>query len=120
MKKNKAKRLADPLSSFRSTRVQTMHEKVTRHEELAAQMVGGKRHAGSGASVHCKSDASSDVWQIECKQTEKASMSIKVEWLEKIQHEASMKQKWPMMSLRFQEEDWVMIPKWVFEKGNWE
>ena len=118
-KKIKAKRAADPLSSFRCVTVQSMHEKVTKQEEQSAAMVNGKRHAGSGASRHCKSDASSEIWQIECKQTEKQSLSIKLEWLEKIQTEASNKGKWPMLCLRMKE-DWVMIPKWVFEKGSWE
>lgn len=119
-KKTQAKRAADPLSSFRSVSMQTMHDKVTKQEEQSAAMVGGKRHAGSGASRHCKSDASSEIWQIECKQTEKESMSIKLDWLKKIQIEASNKQKWAMMCIKIQDEDWVMVPKWIFEKGNWE
>lgn len=121
-KRTEKKRLADPLSSFRSIRKQTPHLKVKNQEEESAAMVGGSRHAGSGASRYCKSDASSDEWQIECKQTEKQSMSLKTEWLEKIQHEAAGKGKMPMMHLRFTgmakdiPEDWIMIPKWVFER----
>lgn len=118
MKKNK--RSADPLASFRSVSVQSLQKKVLAQEEKAAAMVGGKRHAGSGSSRYCKSDASSDRWQIECKQTEKESLGVKLEWLEKIAREAVNKQKWPMLCVKIQAEDWVMIPKWIFEKGKWD
>ena len=116
--KKKIQRLNNPLSSYRTVSVQKMHEKVKQQEVQAAELVGGRAHGGSGASMYCKSDASSDVWQVECKQTGKLSLSIKTEWLKKIEREAEAKSKWPMMHFRFEEmpTDWIMVPRWVFEK----
>jgi hypothetical protein len=123
--RNKTKRLNDPLQSFRTVSVQSMHKNVIKQEEQAAAMVGGKRHSGSGSKIGHKSDASGEQWQVECKQTEKNSLVLKLEWLTKIQREAAAKNKWPMMHLRIESEadvpsDWIMIPKWLFEKANWE
>jgi hypothetical protein len=120
MKKDKTK---DPLYSMMQVRkVHNMHERTVIQEHNAANLVGGKRHSGSGASIFCKSDASSDIFQVECKQTEKKSMAIQLEWLEKIQLEAIGKRKKPLLHLRFDAasvgtpKDWVCIPQWVFER----
>jgi hypothetical protein len=97
---------------------------VNCQEEDGARVIKGKRHVGSGAIPGLKSDASSDVWQQEAKQTAKKSMSLKLDWLYKISFEAKQQRKRPMMHLRFTEipegmaveQDWVVIPAAVFAK----
>jgi hypothetical protein len=121
-KKIKQSRQDDPLFSYMT--VQKLHkssERVLLQENAAANLVGGKRHAGSGSIKTYKSDASSEFWRIECKQTEKDSMGLKVQWLEKITREALSTNKKPMMHLRFQNtavdvaKDWILMPEWVFK-----
>jgi hypothetical protein len=117
------KKRTDPMAEFRSAKGdKSSHQKVLTHESFAAELVGGKRHAGSGAMDGLKSDASSDDWQVECKQTEKRSMIIQLDWLEKITREATGCGKIPMLHLRLLaaeadiQKDWVCIPAKVFEK----
>lgn len=96
--------------------------RVTKQEEDGANLIGGRRHIGSGAIPGLKSDASSKRWQQEAKQTEKMSIGIKVEWLDKITREARTQDKKPMLYIRFislpswcvLEKDWVMIPATAF------
>jgi hypothetical protein len=95
---------------------------VLAQENDMADMVGGKRHSGSGSSPYLKSDASSDHYQIEAKQTEKKSISLKMDWLKKIYYEAVGRHKQPMLTIRFLnmpidvDRDWIMIPKTEFEE----
>lgn len=55
-----------------------------------AKVVGGRQTANSGATAFSKGDVSTADWLIECKTctTEKASFSIKREWLDKNKEEA--------------------------------
>ena len=99
-------------------------KKVIRQEEDGARLIGGRRHVGSGAITDLKSDASSDEWQQESKQTAKKSMSLKLEWLYKICVEAKTQDKRPMVHIRFTEipeymvmpDDWVLIPAKEFKR----
>ena len=61
-----------------------------RQEKAVAKAVGGRQTANSGATAFQKGDVLSDNWLIECKTstTEKASFSIKREWLDKNREEA--------------------------------
>ena len=62
-----------------------------RQEKAVAKKIGGKQVANSGATAFSKGDVSTDEWLIECKTTtcaNKASFSIKREWLEKNKEEA--------------------------------
>lgn len=62
-----------------------------RQEKRVAKAVKGKKVANSGATAFQKGDVTTDNWLIECKTTtatEKASFSIKREWLEKNKEEA--------------------------------
>ena len=109
----------DALTGFRSIRSETSHEKVRFHEDRAASVFGGKRHAGSGAFQGLKSDASSDDFQIECKRTDKDSLSFKVQWLDKISTEALGVGKIPAMHIELQNcehhKRWVVIPEQIFQ-----
>lgn len=97
---------------------------VTEQEDEGAEMINGTRHIGSGAIPGLKSDASSDVWQQEAKQTERKSFGLKIDMLDKITREARVQGKNPMVFLRFtnvpdesvMEDDWVIMPKSAFEK----
>ena len=61
-----------------------------RQERKVAKAVKGKLTANSGATKFGAGDVTADDWLIECKTctTEKASFSIKKEWLEKNKQEA--------------------------------
>lgn len=61
-----------------------------RQESRVARTIGGKVQANSGATAFHKGDVISDNFLIECKTatTEKASMSIKQDWIEKLKEEA--------------------------------
>jgi len=97
---------------------------VTDQEDDGADMIGGIRHVGSGAISGLKSDASSDKWQQEAKQTGHLSFGLSVDILGKITREARLQDKQPMVFLRFtdipddivMESDWVIIPRSAFEK----
>jgi len=98
--------------------------RVTEQEEDGARLIGGRRHVGSGAIAGLKSDASSEDWQQESKQTAGRSIGLKLEWLNKIYVEARQQNKKPMMHLRFTNipeymtvyQDWVVIPADIFGK----
>lgn len=114
----------DPLLRFRLSGNESSESSVSvrRQEEQAAELVGGRRHSGSGSQVFRKSDASSRDYQVECKQTEKESISLKLSWLEKISREAEGMGKEPLLHIRFLEaedyvgKDWVMIRSREFEE----
>ena len=61
-----------------------------KQENAVAKQVGGKRVANSGATSFRKGDVTTDNFLIECKtcEKEKASFSIKREWLIKNREEA--------------------------------
>lgn len=124
--KRKQPKREDPLAVFRQKAIASPDESspdtVFEHEEEAARIIGGSRHRGSGASPWMKSDASSDRYQLECKQTAHASMTMQWEWLAKISMEAAGQGKTPGMHLRFLRDvpgvsqDWVMVPAREFER----
>jgi hypothetical protein len=119
MKKNKPE---NPLASFMRIRPQSSYQKVEEHEGDAANSVGGERHIGSGRLQGLKSDASSEEYQVECKQTSKQSLSVTLEWLEKISTEAMGRGKVPIMHFRFLNappavsKDWVLVPEWQWKR----
>lgn len=98
---------------------------VVAQEEDTAALIGGHRHAGSGAIEGFKSDASSveRAWQAESKQTKAKSFSVKLEVLDKITREARRQHRRPVVHLRFTdvpremvaEDDWVVLPASVFQ-----
>lgn len=109
----------DPLAAMRQVRrpeAEVTPETVLAHEHRAADVFGGKRHRGSGASPFMKSDASSERYQIECKQTEAASLVLKLDWLKKITCEAVGRGRIPALHVRFLRDmpgvdrDWILLP----------
>lgn len=124
--RKKTQRDDDPLAALRRrnrpSSDKSDKDTVFAHEQETARMIGGKRHRGSGASPWMKSDASSAEYQFECKQTGDASMSLKLEWLQKISMEAAGMGKTPGLHVRFLRDmpgvsqDWVMVPASEFKR----
>lgn len=96
-------------------------------EEEGAELIGGRRHVGSGAIPGLKSDASSDRWQMEAKYTRAASIRVTLSWLSQISSEARDQDRWPILHIKFLEipsgisvkDKWVLIPADVFAMGRW-
>ena len=61
-----------------------------RQEKAVAKVIKGKQTRNSGATTFQKGDVTTDNWLVECKTStnEKASFSIKREWLKKNHEEA--------------------------------
>ncbi len=91
-----------------------------KQEHDIAKLIGGKRNPLSGSDYRAKADVKSDKFLIEAKMTEKASLSVKAEWLEKITMEAMAQGRLPALSIRLNfdnrlvEHDWYLVPASVF------
>lgn len=94
---------------------------VKKHEKEFAKSFGGKRQKLSGASLEHKGDAKSDIFLGEAKQTANKSISLKQNWLEKIDKEAMEADRMALMSIKFLNmpakapSEWILMPKYVFE-----
>jgi len=96
-------------------------------EEEGALLIGGRRHAGSGAMSWLKSDASSERWQMEAKHTGGKSIRVTLDWLSQISIEAREQDKWPIVYIKFSDvpggmvasDKWVIIPVDVFKLCRW-
>lgn len=131
----KKKKKDDPLRQFRISvpvgEIKSSHTTVFDQETEAANLVGGKRHRGSGAKTGLRSDGSSVRYQIEAKQTKHQSIALGTDWLLKLSREAIGKSKVPLLHVRFLnspadllDKDWILVPaqefRTLFElaKGN--
>lgn len=67
-----------------------MRKYSNKHEKATARKIGGRVQPNSGATNFMKGDVSTPFCLIDCKTvaSEKKSVSIKHEWLRKIQEEA--------------------------------
>ncbi len=98
----------------------TKKEKSVRQEKRMAESIGGRVQPGSGSSMYAKADVKHRTYLIECKRTDKKSISVKGAWLKKITEEAFAKEKTPALHLEMDvgggmtERDWVAVPKSVF------
>lgn len=61
----------------------------SKQEKYVAKKLGGKVQPNSGATPFMKGDIVMDNWLLECKtqMTDKKSMTIKKEWLDKLEEE---------------------------------
>jgi len=103
-------------------------QKSKKHEKRIAKELGGKRLPRSGAnrwSKWNKSTANGDIktptLHVEHKRTEKASISIKREWLEKVCDGARAVAKDPAVVITFEDaseipQDWAIIPLSVLKR----
>lgn len=104
--------------------------KRSRKNELRiARRLGGKRIVASGArhwgtrdSETAKGDLATPEFHAEHKQTDAASMSLKLAWLQKVAQGARNVAKDPMLVITFEktadhdQEDYVLLPLEVFER----
>lgn len=86
------------------------------HETAVKRATGGVLTIGSG-NKGMKGDVQSQGWMIECKATSKLSLSLKLEWLEKLVREAAARRMRPALSIRFDtgDQDWVLVRAEDFE-----
>lgn len=91
-------------------------------EKRIAKELGGKTQPGSGCFDHFKGDVKLDDYLIEAKRTDKNSITVKAEWLSKIDHEAINVGKTPALVIEiggmngFTENEWIAIPMSEFKK----
>lgn len=90
--------------------------KSMKQEDRVADAFGGYRQAGSGAVAGRRGDAKGVELLGECKRTEKKSISIKMDYLEKITQEAVSYNRIPAVAIEFEDtpklvpRDWVLLP----------
>lgn len=94
-----------------------------RQERATAARISGEVQRGSGATENHKGDVVTDDWMIENKTTMHASISVKGEWLSKLQRESDIAGKTPALEVEIRgiedlvtEKQWVLIPASVFAK----
>lgn len=91
-----------------------------KQEKRTAKKLGAKVQTSSGSSDFLKGDVVSDTCLIECKtaESEKKSVSIKKEWLEKIDEQCySMGKRYPILAFDFgDEQNYYIIPERVMKK----
>lgn len=91
-------------------------------ESRIAKELDGRTTPGSGAFDGLKGDVKTAEFLIEAKRTDKSSISVKKEWLEKIDKEAIDIGKKPALVIElggmqgFTENEWVAVPMSVFKK----
>ena len=103
--------------------------KFSKREEIAAQKLGTHRNLGSGAWKNSKGDIATGPLHLqkanflfEHKQTERASISLKIKDLEKIEREALQSLKSPGFIIHFENpgklanDTWVAFPLDQLEK----
>jgi hypothetical protein len=90
-----------------------------RQEERIAEVTGGRRVPGSGASLYARGDVKDDQYLWECKQTKHASLRVTWDWLAKITRQALAAGKRPALAIelrcqaptdRMVETQWVVVP----------
>jgi len=91
-------------------------KKSQQQETRIARMGGGRRVRGSGAKPHARGDARWDRYGvlIEAKRTDKGSISIRADVLDKIVREAMANGKVPAVAIelpttKFASHDWIML-----------
>ncbi|MBF0554011.1 MAG: hypothetical protein HQK96_05560 [Nitrospirae bacterium] len=95
---------------------------VKKQEIRASALVGGKRHPASGALFFAKGDGSGKNYTIECKRTDKKSITIKAEYLDKITQEASSTGRMPLVHFELPtvgpltSKDWILLEADLFER----
>ena len=102
------------------------HDRARRsrkHEQRIATAMGGRRIARSGGKAWSRWDKTTDqgdiktpIFHLEHKRTDKDSMSVKKEWLDKVSDGAQRVGKDPGVVITFEDpvkgkvEDWVLVP----------
>lgn len=88
-------------------------------ESATARSVGGRTTPASGALPMAGGDVRSDAYLVENKRTDKLSMSLKREWLDKVKVQAAQKGIDPLIGIEFGDgvnfggDRWVLMPEYV-------
>lgn len=91
-------------------------KKSMKQEDRVADALGGYRQKASGALPGNRGDVKGVELLGECKRTDKKSISITIQYLEKITHEAVAYDRIPAVAIEFGNtpklvsKDWVMVP----------
>ena len=99
------------------------HKHGQKSERKTAKRLGGITRPGSGAVAGAKGDILLPDYLVENKSTEHKSISLKLDWLEKISLEAREEGKVPALSIQFVDKAgnskkrgrWVLIPEDEFD-----
>lgn len=95
-------------------RPDTPYTRSQKQEKDAAKRYGGRTTSGSG-NKRDKGDVSIYAGvRLEAKRTDKNSISVKKEWLQKISEEAFAERQRPAVEIEIQDEQWVLIPELEF------
>lgn len=100
-------------------RLNKVHSHGQKAEKKAARRLGGTTRAGSGAVEGFKGDITLSTFLVENKTTEHRSISLKLDWLEKVSEEARQEGREPALAIQFVDKlgnstrtgRWVMIPE---------
>ncbi len=91
-------------------------------ERNLAKRLGGQQTPGSGALDSAKGDVKFPDVLLESKATVKDSMSVKLEWLRKIEDEAAARNRTPALAIQFVNAhgqpvrggSWVAVPEHIY------
>lgn len=109
--------------NFRKDRDKDKPKGWQRQEKRLAEDFSGETRRGSGNQDRKKGDVIADYILIEAKSTKNASISLKQDWLKKIDEEAvTYDGRIPALGITFTnmaagtEKDWIILPKWAVLK----
>jgi hypothetical protein len=93
-------------------------------EKRVAKELGARERPASGAMAGAKGDMELKQALIEAKSTTGNSLSVSLDWLAKIAHEARSDGKTPALTVSYVDDDgrgrpdgsWVMIPLYAFKE----
>jgi hypothetical protein len=103
-------------SYFTGNEKKKIRRKSMKQENRVAKAVKGRRQKASGALPGSKGDVRSVELLGECKRTDKKSISITIEYLQKITEEAAYYSKIPSVAIeiesppKFVNRDWILLP----------
>lgn len=105
-------------------RQKQVHKHGQRAEKKTSGRLGVRKNPGSGAVEGLKGDLTADDFLIENKSTEHRSISIKLEWLEKIHKEARQVGRAPAVTIQFVDKlgnpvpygRWALVPEDEFSE----
>lgn len=94
------------------------NKKSKKQEKRIANKLNGKRQKGSGAIRHHKGDVKTPDLLLEAKRSDKDSISLKKEWLEKISKEALVSGRVPALAIEFGTADILTAARWIAVPEN--
>lgn len=89
-------------------------KKSQKQEKRGAKSLGGRVTPASGSLDGFKGDVKTDTELVEFKRTDKKSLSLKAEWLEKIYMEAWMQGRQPLLGVEIGGRNWIMLEEYHY------